>query len=87
VGHTERYASKRRAIANARQIVPFSSHFAWLDALRAYIRDIPPRWRNYDFDPQRMDERIINAVKRSPDQIRQEHQKLYEQCLRTTLAF
>src|SRR5437667_7668461 len=37
--------SKRRAIANVRQIVPFSSRFAWLDALRAYSRDFPPHWR------------------------------------------
>lgn len=79
-------ASKRRAIANVRQIVPFSSRFAWLDALRGYIRDIPARWRNYDFDLQRMDDRIISANKRPSNQIRQEHQELYEQCLRTTLA-
>ncbi|WP_199192046.1 pPIWI_RE_Z domain-containing protein [Chlorogloea sp. CCALA 695] len=40
----------KRAIANVRQIVPFSARFNWLNALRDYIRNIPEDWRNYNFD-------------------------------------
>ena len=32
---------KKRAIANCRQIVPFSSRFNWLNALRDYICHVP----------------------------------------------
>ena len=38
---------ERRAIANVRQISPFSARFTWIDALRAY-REIPEKWRNYE---------------------------------------
>ena len=51
---------KRRAIANCRQIVPFSSRFNWLNALRDYIKNIPESWRNYDFDIQDLENQIIH---------------------------
>ena len=54
---------KRRAIANCRQIVPFSSRFSWLNALRDYIRYIPESWRNYDFNIQDLDNHIIDAAR------------------------
>lgn len=56
-------SEKRRAIANCRQIVPFSSRFNWLNALRDYIRHIPLSWRNYDFDIQDLDSQIIDAAR------------------------
>ncbi len=54
---------KRRAIANCRQIIPFSSRFNWLNALRDYIRHVPQNWRNYNFDIQDLDNQIIDAVR------------------------
>ena len=75
---------ERRAIANTRQIVPFSGRFAWLRALRSYINDISPDWRNYDFATQNLDCQIINATKRLRHQT---HQNLYESCLIANLEF
>jgi hypothetical protein len=45
--------AERRAIANVRQIVPFSARFSWLSALRTYVQ-IPLHWRNYDFDVENL---------------------------------
>lgn len=56
---------ERRAVANARQILPFSARFAWLHALRSYIRTIPQNNRNYNFDIQDLDSQIIHAAKKS----------------------
>lgn len=75
---------ERRAIANARQIVPFSGRFAWLRALHSYINDIPLDWRNYDFATQNLDCQIINPSKRLRHQA---HQNLYESCLSANLEF
>ncbi|GAB4541088.1 MAG: hypothetical protein Tsb0014_32800 [Pleurocapsa sp.] len=55
--------NRRRAIANCRQIVPFSSRFNWLNALRDYIRHVPQSWRNYDFDIRDLDNQIIDAAR------------------------
>jgi pPIWI RE three-gene island domain Z len=73
-----------RAIANARQIVPFSSRFSWLNALQDYMRKIPQEWRNYNFDPQDLDNQIINAAKNLQQQA---NQTIYDFCLRTQLEF
>ncbi len=54
---------KRRAIANCRQIIPFSSRFNWLNALRDYIRHVPENWRNYNFNIQDLDNQIIDAAR------------------------
>ena len=56
-------ADQKRAIANCRQIVPFSSRFNWLNALRDYVRHVPQSWRNYDFDIQDLDNQIIDAAR------------------------
>ncbi|MEH1908190.1 hypothetical protein [Nostoc sp.] len=75
---------ERRAIANTRQIVPFSARFAWLGALRSYLR-IPLDWRNYgEFTLQNWDTYIIHAAKNLRHQV---HQDLYERCLNTNLDF
>ncbi len=74
----------RRAIANARQIVPFSARFNWLNALRDYIRNIPRGWRNYDFDIRDLDNQIIEAAKNLQHQ---NHQNIYERCLSATLNY
>ncbi|MEH2073574.1 MAG: hypothetical protein V7K57_04165 [Nostoc sp.] len=75
---------ERRAIANTRQIVPFSARFAWLGALRSYLK-IPLDWRNYgEFTPQNWDSYIINAAKNLRHQV---HQDLYERCLTANLDF
>ncbi|MBW4561867.1 MAG: hypothetical protein KME32_12075 [Mojavia pulchra JT2-VF2] len=75
---------QRRAVANARQIIPFSARFAWLGALRFYIRNIPQNRRNYDFDIQDLDSQIIHAAKHLRDQV---NQNLYESCLSADLEF
>ncbi len=74
----------KRAIANARQIVPFSARFNWLNALRDYIRNIPENWRNYNFDIRALDNQIINAAKNLQQQA---NQNIYERCLSATLEF
>ena len=80
--------SERRAIANARQIVPYSSRFAWLEAVRSYFR-LPPRFRQYWLDerllPADLDQVILCAIKiKAKNEIR-DH--LYEQCLGNSLDF
>ncbi|MBE8968717.1 hypothetical protein IQ277_21585 [Nostocales cyanobacterium LEGE 12452] len=75
---------QRRAVANARQIIPFSARFAWLGALRFYIRNIPQNRRNYDFDIQDLDSQIIHAAKHLRDQV---NQNVYENSLSTDLQF
>jgi hypothetical protein len=77
-------AEDRRAIANVRQIVPFSARFTWLSALRDYIRKIREDWRNYDFDIQDLDNQIINAAKNLQQQA---NQNIYERCLSATLNY
>ena len=78
---------QRRAIANARQIIPFSSRFAWLNALRIYFRRIPERERNYiveDFGKLDEDDIIINACK----QVRHENREhIYTSLLHERLSF
>ncbi|MDJ1175362.1 hypothetical protein [Roseofilum capinflatum] len=76
---------QRRAIANARQIIPLSSRSAWENALRVYFRDIPEHERNYTVEnPGNFDEIIIDACKR----IRHKnHQHLYRTWLGETLCF
>ncbi|MGB3653587.1 MAG: hypothetical protein WBA41_20560 [Rivularia sp. (in: cyanobacteria)] len=75
--------TERQAIANARQIIPFSARFSWLTALRSYI-SIPIDWRNYNINNQDFDTQIINATK----QIRQpNHQIIYDNCLSNNLKF
>lgn len=76
---------QRRAIANARQIIPLSSRFAWLNALRIYFQRIDAYERNYNLENlENLDDKIINACKeiRHPN-----HQQLYEICLREILPF
>lgn len=75
--------TERQAIANARQVIPFSARFSWLTALRSYI-SIPIDWRNYNVNNQDFDNQIINAIR----QIRQpNHQNIYDNCLSNNLKF
>ena len=74
----------RRAIANARQIVPFSSRFNWLNALRDYKKNIPQGWRNYDFNIRDLDNQIIESAKNLQHN---NHQNIYERCLSATLNY
>ena len=74
---------EKKAIANARQIIPFSARFSWLTALRSYI-SIPIDWRNYNINNQYFDTQIIHATK----EIRQpNHQNIYDFCLSNNLEF
>ena len=75
---------ERRAIANVRQIVPFSARFNWLNALRDYIKNISESSRNYDFDIQDLDNIIINAAKNLKQAANQD---IYERCLTDTLIY
>lgn len=78
---------QRRAIANARQIIPYSARFTWLNALQTYIQNIPLEHRNYTLTTeylQDLNQRIINAYKQERHAV---HQALYEDCLTTQLTF
>ncbi|MEG4029889.1 MULTISPECIES: pPIWI_RE_Z domain-containing protein [unclassified Microcoleus] len=77
-------AEDRRAIANVRQIVPFSARFNWLNALRDYKRRIPEDWRNYDFDLQDLDNQTICGAKNLQQQA---NQCICESCLTATLNY
>ncbi|MDJ0579332.1 hypothetical protein [Crocosphaera sp.] len=75
---------KRRAIANCRQIVPFSSRFNWLNALRDYILHVPKSWRNYDFDIQDLDNQIIDASRNIQQRT---NRNICENCLSAELKY
>ncbi len=77
-------AEDRRAIANVRQIVPFSARFNWLNALRDYRRNLPENWRNYDFDIQDLDNQIIDGAKNIKQQA---NRSICERCLIATLNY
>ncbi|MGL5060390.1 MAG: hypothetical protein ACRC62_10455, partial [Microcoleus sp.] len=77
-------AEDKRAIANVRQIVPFSARFDWLNALRDYMRNIPDNWRNYNFDSQDLDNQIIYGAKNIQQLA---NQCIYEICLTATLNY
>ena len=77
-------ASQKRAIANCRQIVPFSSRFNWLNALRDYKRNIPQTWRNYDFDIQNLDNQIIDAARNIQQGT---NRNICQSCLTATLNY
>ncbi|MEG4147761.1 pPIWI_RE_Z domain-containing protein [Microcoleus sp. Pol12B5] len=77
-------AEDRRAIANVRQIVPFSARFNWLSALRDYKRRIPEDWRNYDFNLQDLDNQTICGAKNLQQQ---RNQCICESCLTATLNY
>lgn len=77
-------AENKRAIANARQIIPFSARFTWLNALRDYIKNIPHDWRNYDFDVEDLENQIINAAKNLQQET---NQNIYKPCLSDRLEY
>ncbi len=80
----------RQAIANVRQISPFSAKFTWIEALRNY-RDIPKKWRNYDLRSSNDEE--IDLPKHSLREqrsavVRQKvHEQIYKDCLKATLGY
>ena len=78
----------RKAIANARQISPFSAKFTWIDALRDY-RDIPDKWRNYDLRSSNdteieLPEHSISEQRNVRQKI---HEQIYKNCLKATLNY
>lgn len=80
---------QRRAIANARQIIPDSARFAWLNAVRSYICDIDIDLRNYKLDRSCLDtleDRIIHAAKSNPI-THPANQAVYDHCLSCQLSF
>jgi len=79
-------SEQRRMLANARQIIPLNSRFAWEQALARYAR-IPLIHRNYEIVTSRgFHEQIINACKRDPVP-HAEHLDIYEQMLTVALEF
>jgi len=81
-------AAERRAVANARQIVPYSSRFAWHDAVRSYFR-LPSSFRQYHIDERSvsdLDKVILNGIKRQAA-AQKINQHLYDRCLSTLLKF
>lgn len=75
--------SARLALANTRQIVPFSARSAWNNALVDYL-EIPISQRIYDFKLTEKDPTLINRAKVSTQAIRQ---KIYKECLTTKLSY
>ena len=78
-------AAGRRALANARQLVPYGPRFAWLDALRRY-QALPAHVRlSYQFDiADPSPTLIVNAKRLSPNRI---HEDLYQRCLTEQLPW
>lgn len=78
----------RRAIANVRQISPYSAKFAWIDALREY-RDLPEKWRNYDLlDNNNIEIDLSEHSIRDRRNVRQKVQEqVYKNCLKATLNY
>ncbi len=76
---------QRRMVANARQIVPLDSRFAWEEALRQYAR-IPPAQRNYDIEAKLLDKQILDGCKANPER-RPAYIEKYNQILSATLRF
>lgn len=78
-------AAGRRALANARQLVPYGPRFAWLDALRRY-QALPAHARpGYEFtmaDPSPT--LIANARRLPPNRV---HADLYRRCLTEQLPW
>ncbi|NET09985.1 MAG: hypothetical protein F6K16_35845, partial [Symploca sp. SIO2B6] len=84
---------QRRAIANARQLIPYAARFAWRGALTDYL-EIDVSWRNYKLVPQyadepddqldRLNDQIIAASKQTDHQA---NQSVYDYCLTCQLEF
>lgn len=79
---------QRRAIANARQLIPYSARFAWQNALRDYSR-IATTYRNYNLaEPEWKKQPIIDAKKsESEPTFDPSRQVLYDDWLKMTLSF
>ncbi len=76
---------KRRALANARQLLPYGPRFAWVNALRDYLALPAHAPRSYEFeyaDPSPT--LIVNAKKLPPNRI---HADLYQRCLTEPLPW
>jgi hypothetical protein len=76
---------QRHMLANARQLIPLNSRFAWEAALRDYTL-IPTEHRNYDFESTDLAERIIDACKVEPRPY-PTHINLYDRVLSAQLGF
>ncbi|GAB4043010.1 pPIWI_RE_Z domain-containing protein [Spirosoma litoris] len=79
---------QRRAIANARQLIPYSARFAWQNALRHYSR-VAGTYRNYELaEPEWKKQPIIDAKKpESESTFDPSRQVLYDEWLKMTLPF
>lgn len=77
---------QRRMWARAPFLIPYSSRFAWEAALAAYAKEVPNELRNYDIQPSRLDEQLIDTARKEPlvDALRREH---YLTILATELLF
>jgi len=78
----------RRAIANTRQISPFSARFTCINALRDY-REIPEKWRNYDLltDDDEEIELPEHSIREQRADRQPNHEHVYQICLRATLDY
>ena len=78
-------AAGRRAVANARQLLPYGPRFAWLAALRDYLALPAYVPRGYDFELANPSPTIIaNAKKLPPNRV---HAELYRRCLTEQLPW
>nr|BBH91696.1 hypothetical protein KTC_64470 [Thermosporothrix sp. COM3] len=73
---------QRRAIANARVLLPFSGRFAWEHALREYAI-IPEAWRCYVVQPGDPDRQLLLPTSCCP----QERLLVYDKTLASVLPF
>lgn len=82
-------ADERRAVANARQIIPYSSRFAWMAALRTYF-NLPLNSRQYqigkDFPTLDLNKIILNGIKNDASG-QKVNQHIYNHCLSAPLKF
>jgi hypothetical protein len=77
-------AAGRRALANARQLVPYGPRFAWLDALRRYQALPAHAPRSYQFDTADPSPTLIANAKRLQNRV---HEDLYHRCLTEQLPW
>jgi hypothetical protein len=78
--------AQQHAIANARVLLrDFAGRFAWEQALRDYIRQIPTRLRLYNFDVDQLKTQIIDNCTTKADF--PDRKNAFEMCLSQILPF
>ncbi len=83
-------AAQRLALANVRQIVPYSPRFVWKDALRDYLalsEQIAPELCSYQFALSEPLATIVDAARKLPAQRNELHADICRRCLTERLPW